>query len=63
MPRRLRLASQARMDAVSRHMIGPHLGDQEHAIALTTDCAANEFLGAVDFRRVDQRHSKREARE
>jgi hypothetical protein len=50
------------LDAVSRHMIGPHLGDQEYAIALTTDCAPNEFLGAVDFRRVDQHHSKREAR-
>ena len=35
------------LDAVSRHMIGPHLGDQEYAIALTTDCAPNEFLGAV----------------
>ena len=54
-----RLASAR--DAVSRHMIGPHLGDQENAIALTSDRAANEFLGAVNFRRVDQRHSERKA--
>src|SRR5207248_4954350 len=48
-------------DAVSRHMTGPHLGDQEHAIALTSDRAANESLGAVHFRRVDQHHSERKA--
>jgi hypothetical protein len=29
--------------------------------ALTSDRAANEFLGAVHFRRVDQRHSERKA--
>ena len=33
-------------DAVFRHMSGPHLGDQEHLIALTSDHAADEFLGA-----------------
>ena len=40
-------------DAVSRHMSGPHLGDQKYPIALTSDHAADEFLGAVHFRRVD----------
>jgi hypothetical protein len=44
-------ASEARLtgprDAVSRHMARPHLGDQEHAIALTRDYPADEFLGAV----------------
>ena len=40
-----RLASAR--DAVSRHMIGPHLGDQEYAVALTSDRAADQFLGAV----------------
>jgi hypothetical protein len=49
-------------DAVSRHVAGPHLGDQEYAIALTCDYAADEFLGTVHFRRVDQRHPKRKAR-
>src|SRR5262249_13082549 len=43
-------------------MTGPHLGGQEYAIALTSDHAADEFLGAtvaVQFRRVDERHPKR----
>ena len=57
--------SEARLtsarDAVSRHVVGPHLGDQEYAIALASDYAADEFLGAVYFRRVDQRHPKRKA--
>src|SRR5262249_9258366 len=52
--------SEARLtsarDAVSRHVAGPHLRYQEYAIALTSDHAADEFLGAVHFRRVDQRH-------
>ena len=58
-------ASEARLtsprNAVSRHMVRPHLGDQEHAIALTRDYPADEFLGAVYFRRVDQRQPKRKA--
>ena len=58
-------ASEARLtsprDALSRHMVRPHLGDQEHAIALTRDYPADEFLGAVYFRRVDQRQPKRKA--
>jgi hypothetical protein len=37
------------------------LETREHAIALTSDRAADEFLGAVYFRRVDQRHSERKA--
>src|SRR5262249_17039446 len=57
--------SEARLtsarDAVSRHVAGPHLRYQEYAIALTSDHAADEFLGAVHFRRVDQRHSERKA--
>src|SRR5436190_17870924 len=59
-------ASEARLtsprDAVSRNMVRPHLGNEEHAMALTRDYPANEFLGAVYFRRVDQRHPKRKAR-
>ena len=57
-----RLASAR--DAVSRHMIGPHLGDQEYAVALTGNHAADQFLGAavaVYLRRVDQRHPERKA--
>src|SRR5262249_19176983 len=49
-------------DAVSRYMTGPHLGGQEYAIALTSDLAAAEFLGATvadQFRRLDERHPKR----
>src|SRR5215813_10733711 len=57
--------SEARLtsarDAVSRHVAGPHLRYQEYAIALTSDHAADEFLGAVHFRRVDQRHPERKA--
>src|SRR5262245_12427953 len=45
-------------DPVSRHVVGRHLGNQENAITLTSDCATNEFLGAVNFRGVDQRHSE-----
>ena len=57
-----RLASAR--DAVSRHVIGPHLGDQEYAVALTGNCTADQFLGvavAVYLRRVDHRHPKRKA--
>src|SRR5262245_9546749 len=54
-----RLASAR--DAVSRYVVRPHLGNQEHAIALTGDRAANEFLGAVNFRRVDHCHPEGKA--
>jgi hypothetical protein len=47
--------------AVARHVVLPHLGHQENAIALAGDRAANEFLGTVDFCRVDHRHSERKA--
>src|SRR5437764_6182120 len=58
-----RLASPR--DAVSRDVIGPHFGDQEYAVALTGNHAADQFLGAavaVQLRRIDQRHPKRNAR-
>ena len=58
-----RLASPR--DAVSRHVSGPHFGDQEYAVALTGNHAADQFLGAavaVHLRRVDQRHAERKAR-
>src|SRR5215469_16374376 len=51
-------------DAVSHHVIGPHFGDQEYAVALTGDHVADQFLGAavaVHLRRVDQRHAERKA--
>jgi hypothetical protein len=57
-----RLASAR--DAISGHVIGLHLGDQEYAVTLTGNYVANQFLGtafAVTFRRVDQRHAKRNA--
>ena len=34
-------------DVVSRHVIGPHFGDQEHAVALTGNHAADQFLGSA----------------
>jgi hypothetical protein len=58
-----RLASAR--DTVSRHVSGPYLGDQEYAVALTSDYSADQFLGAavaVHLRSVDQRHAKRNAR-
>jgi hypothetical protein len=48
-------------DPVSRYVVGRHLGNQENAIALTGDRAANEFLGAINFRCVDHRHPERKA--
>src|SRR5258708_1121783 len=58
--------SEARLtsarDAVPCPVVRPHLGAQESAIALTTDYATDEFLGAVSLRRVDQRHPERKAR-
>jgi hypothetical protein len=51
-------------DAVSPHMIGRYFGDQEYAVALTGNHAADQFLGAavaVHLRRVDQRHPERKA--
>jgi hypothetical protein len=58
-----RLASAR--DAVSRHVSGPHLGDQEYAVALTGNYSADQFLGtavALHLCRIDQRHPKRNAR-
>jgi hypothetical protein len=57
-----RLASAR--DAVSRHVIGQHLGDQEYAVALIGNHVADQFLGAavaVHLSRVDQRHPERKA--
>src|SRR5215472_2407787 len=51
-------------DAASHHVIGPHFGDQEYAVALTGNHTADQFLGsavAVDLRRVDQCHPERKA--
>src|ERR1700704_374424 len=48
-------------DAVSRHMGGPNFGNQEYTITLTCDRATDEFLGAINFRCVDQRHSQGKA--
>ena len=55
-----RLASPR--DAVSRHVIGPDFRDEEHAVALAGNDAADQFLraaAAIHLRRVDQRHSER----
>src|ERR1035438_2029865 len=51
-------------DAIARHLIALHLGDQEYAVALTGNHVTNELLGAavaVASRRIDQRHAKRNA--
>src|ERR1700760_1224759 len=51
-------------DAVSHHVVGPHFGYQEYAVALTGDHTADQFLGsavAVYLRCVDQCHPEREA--
>src|SRR6266481_9411424 len=60
--------SQARLastcDAISRHLVGLHLGDQEYAVALTGNHMTKELLGAavaVVSRRIDQRHAERNA--
>src|SRR6516164_4688837 len=53
-----RLAS-ARDGISRRHVI--HFGDQEYAVALTSNHAADQFLGAavaVPLRRVNQRHTE-----
>ena len=34
-------------DAIARHLIGLHLGDQEYAIALTGNHVTNDLLGAA----------------
>ncbi len=49
-------------DAIARHMVRPHLRNQEDLIALAGNRAADEFLGAVHFRRIDKRHSGGDAR-
>src|SRR5256885_14368322 len=57
-----RLASTR--DAISRHLVGLHLGDQEYTVAPTGNHVTNELLGAavaVVSRRIDQRHAERNA--
>ena len=50
-------------DGISRrHVV--HFGDQEYAVALTGNHVADQFLGAavaVPLRRVNQRHTERNA--
>jgi hypothetical protein len=56
-----RLASAR--DAVFCRMTGPHFRDEKYAVTLTGDHTADQFLVAtiaVQFRRVDERHAKRE---
>ena len=56
------LLASTRDDAICRHVI--HFGDQEYAVALTGNRAADQFFGAavaVPLRRVDQRHPERKA--
>jgi hypothetical protein len=51
-------------DAVSGHVTGLHLGDQEDTIPLTGHHMTQELLGAatsVISRRIDQRHAERKA--
>src|ERR1700756_2929595 len=51
-------------DAISRHFIGLHLGDQEYTVALTGNRVTDELLGAavsVISRRIDQCHAERNA--
>jgi hypothetical protein len=52
-------------NAVIRHLIGFHFGDQEYAVALAANHVAYQFLRAaitVIARRIDQGHSQRNAR-
>src|ERR1700756_443249 len=49
-------------DAIARHLIALHLGDQEYAVALTGNHVTEESLGAavaVVSRRIEQRHAER----
>src|ERR1700682_4955720 len=51
-------------DAIARHFIALHLGDQEYGIALTGNDVTKELLGAavaVVSRRIDQCHAERNA--
>ena len=51
-------------DAIARHLIAFHLGDEEYAVALTGNHATDELLGAavaVVSRRIDQCHAERNA--
>src|SRR6202049_1632147 len=51
-------------DAIARHLIALHLGDEEYAIALTGNDVTKELLGAavaVVSRRIDQCHAERNA--
>src|SRR4029077_15135243 len=50
--------------AVSRHFVGLHFGNKECSVTLTGNRVAYQFLGAtvtVIPRRVDQRHTERNA--
>src|SRR5262249_22683944 len=50
--------------ALSVHIIGLDLGDQEYPVTLTRDRMPNQFLGtaaAVISRRIDQGHAERKA--
>ena len=54
--------ASARNGISRRHVV--HFGDQEYAVALTGNHAADQFLGsavAVYLRRVDHRHPERKA--
>src|SRR3984893_10087150 len=60
--REARLGSKR--DAIARHFIALHLGDQEYAVALNGTHVTNELLRApvaVFSRRIDQRHAERNA--
>src|SRR5579862_9514414 len=51
-------------DVIARDLIALHLGDQEYAVALTGNHVTDELLGttvAIVSRRIDQRHSERNA--
>ena len=51
-------------DAVSRHLTGLHLRDQEDPVALTGNHLADKLLGAtvsVISRRIEQSHAERNA--
>src|SRR5262249_2694124 len=61
--REARLASMG--DAISGDVFGLHLGNQIYAITLAGDDMTEEFLGqaiSVVARRIDQRHTEKNAR-
>ena len=64
MPRRARLASQARAMPSPARWVGDTFGDQKYAVALTSNHATDQFFGSsvtVKFRCVDQCHAERKA--